>query len=136
MKYRCIPGLIALFLLLALAACGGTSNAPNDVNVTLTDFHIQSSVTTFTSGTSYHFVVTNKGKVAHEFMIMPMAMGNMSMDEMHKTALTFIDTVAPGETKTLDYTFAQASVGKSLEFSCHFPGHYEAGMHQTITVNS
>lgn len=134
MKFRFIPGFIAILLLLALAACGGTSNASNDVNVTLTDFHIQSTVTTFAPGTVYHFVVTNKGKVAHEFMIMPMAMGHMSMDEMHKMALASIDNVAPGETRTLDYTFTQTNVGKSIEFACHFPGHYEAGMHQAIVT--
>jgi hypothetical protein len=64
--------------------------------VTLSEYKITSSVTTFSPGTSYHFVVTNKGQVAHEFMIMPMGMsvGGISMDEMHKIALHMIDNVA------------------------------------------
>ena len=69
-------------------------------------------------------------------MIMPtgMNMGNMSMDEMHKAALAMIDNVAPGETKTVDYTFSAAAVGSHPEFACYLPGHYEAGMKQDVSV--
>jgi len=47
---------------LVLAACGGAALAtgkPVNVQVTLTDFKINSSLTTFTTGVPYHFVVTN-----------------------------------------------------------------------------
>src|SRR2546422_9624278 len=118
MKYRFVFGMIAVLLLAVLSACGGTSSSTsNQMNVTLSDIKIQSAQTTFTAGTKYHFVVTNNGKVAHEFMIMPMGMqmGNMSMDEMHKMALAMIDNVAPGETKTVDYTFTQSTGGQQLE---------------------
>ncbi len=136
-KYRFMFGLCTALLLLVLAGCGGTSSSnANQVNVTLSDFKIQSSQTTFTSGTTYHFVVTNSGRTNHEFMIMPveMNMGNMSMDEMHKLALAMIDTVAPGETKSIDYTHKSGGQN-SLEFACHLPGHYEAGMHLPITAS-
>ena len=139
MKYPFVLGGVAVLLLALLAACGGTtSSGSNQVNVTLSDFKIQSSQTAFTPGTTYHFVVNNNGKVAHEFMIMPMEMnmGNVSMDEMHKMALAMIDNVNPGETKTLDYTFTQSNAGNQLEFACHLSGHYEAGMHQAITASS
>ena len=67
------------------------------MQVTFSEFKITSSVTAFSPGTSYHFVVTNNGKIAHEFMIMPMEMymEYMSMDEMHKIALYMFDDVAP-----------------------------------------
>lgn len=142
MKYRHVLGLFAVLtlLILVLAACGGsTSTAPSgpqEVQVTLSEFKIESSVTTFTPGTPYHFVVTNKGQAAHEFMIMPrgMNMSGMSMDDMHKRALHMIDSVAPGETKTFDYTFASSMMGQNFEFACHLPGHYEAGMLLPVTV--
>ena len=57
---------------LLLSACGGQE--PKDtveVQVTLTEFGIQSSVTEFEVGVPYRFVVTNDGLVEHEFMIMP-----------------------------------------------------------------
>jgi len=143
MNYRRILGLFAVLsiLLVALAACGGsTSTAPSgsqEVHVTLSEYKITSSVTTFSPGTPYHFVVTNKGQVPHEFMMMPrgMNMGGMSMDEMHKVALHMIDNVAPGETKTFEYTFASSMMGQNLEFACHLPGHYEAGMQLPMMVS-
>src|SRR5215469_14252001 len=80
MRYRHLAGLLALLsiLVVALAACGGssttstTSSGSQEVQVTLSEYKITSSVTTFSPGTSYHFLVTNTGHIAHEFMIMPM----------------------------------------------------------------
>jgi uncharacterized cupredoxin-like copper-binding protein len=142
MKYRHILGLFVILsiLMAVLAACGGASTAPSgsqEVQVTLSEYKITSSQTTFSPGTSYHYVVTNKGQTAHEFMMMPMGMnmGGMSMDEMHKVALHMIDNVAPGETKTFDYTFASSMMGQNFEFACHLPGHYEAGMQLPMMVN-
>ena len=127
-------------LMAVLTACGGStaSSGPRAVQVTLSEYKMASSVTTFAPGTSYHFVVTNNGKIAHEFMIMPMGlnMEHLSMDAMHKIALYMFDTVAPGETKTFDYTFKQSMVGQHFEFACHLPGHYEAGMRLPIIVNT
>jgi uncharacterized cupredoxin-like copper-binding protein len=40
-------------------------------------------------------------------------------------------TVAPGQTKTLIYTFHE---GGTLLFACHVSGHYRAGMKGTITA--
>ncbi len=70
-----------------------------------------------------------------------MNMQNMSMDEMHHAALFMFDTVAPGETKTFDFTFNQSMMsnqsmmGQNFEFACHLPGHYEAGMRLPVTIN-
>ena len=131
--------LLLTLLMVVLTACGGStaSSGPQQVEVTLSEYKIASSLTTFTQGTSYHFVVTNNGKMAHEFMIMPMGinMQGMSMDDMHKVALHMIDNVAPGETQTFDYTFASSMMGQSFEFACHLPGHYEAGMRLSMMVS-
>ncbi len=80
MKHRRLFGGILVLLLLLLAACSGaggesTPSGSRQVQVTETDFKITSSVTTFTAGTSYHFVITNAGRTAHEFMIMPRTWG-------------------------------------------------------------
>ncbi len=99
MKYRYVLGLAAVLTLfvVVLAACGNSSSpsGSQEVQVTLSEYKITSSLTTFTPGTSYHFVVTNQGQVAHEFMIMPMGMNmqGMSMDDMHKVALHMIDRI-------------------------------------------
>ena len=124
---------IALVVVVAFAvsACGGTSaqaaKKPVDVQITLTEFKIESSVTDFTVGTPYHFVITNKGALAHDWMIIPSG----EQDES-KSLVQVEDTdLQPNTTVTRDFTFTQAG---SLEFACHVKGHYEAGMHTPITV--
>jgi uncharacterized cupredoxin-like copper-binding protein len=138
-KCRFVLGLFLIVFSVALAACGSdsASSGAQEVQVTLSEYKIASSVTTFAPGTPYHFVVTINGKVAHEFMIMPMGMNmqGMSMDDMHKVALHMIDNVAPGETQTFDYTFASSLRGQTFEFACHLPGHYEAGMRLPMMVS-
>jgi len=124
---------VALLVVTAfvVSACGGTTASsgkqPVDVQVTLTEFKIDSSVTDFTVGTPYHFIVTNKGTVAHDWMIMPQGEQDAS-----KALIKVADTdLQPGKTVTRDFTFTQAG---GLEFACHVAGHYEAGMHTSITV--
>ncbi|MEO8953209.1 MAG: hypothetical protein ABI465_01465 [Ktedonobacteraceae bacterium] len=143
MKYRLLFGGILALLVILLAvygAVGGKSQATGaqQVQITETDFHIASSITNFTPGTSYHFVITNNGKTTHEFMIMPSGMGNMSgtsMGSMDSMALAKVENIAPGQTTTFDYTFPSSTAGSQLMFGCYYPGHYEAGMKQDVLVN-
>ncbi len=130
-----------ILLVLFLTACG-TSGAPagsQEVQITESDFQITSSASTFTSGTTYHFVVKNDGKVAHEFMIMPKdegTMGGMGMGDMDMMALAKIASINPGETKTLDYIFPDSTKGSQPQLACYTSGHYEAGMKLNVHVNS
>ena len=130
---------------LALVACGSTSPASAsgsstgksvDVQITLTDFKIQSSLTTFKVGVPYHFTVTDKGAVSHQMLIMPPAPDTTSPDQATKMSLAGIggNGMAAGSTKTFDYTFTKAYPAGKLEFACHLPGHYDAGMHLGIVV--
>jgi plastocyanin len=107
------------------------------VKIPIGDFDVQSPQTTFVTGVQYHFVVTNQGKHYHDFLIMhPMTTETMVMDDVYQHALAYIYNIAPGETKTLDFTFDHTAPAGMLEFSCHYGGHYEAGMHQPIVVNA
>ena len=133
--------LIAMSMLLAACGPSGPSTNPDgsvNVDVTLTDFGIESSLKTFEVGIPYHFIITNKGAINHELMIMvpTMAGSEMAMEEMDKMALAFVeeDELPPGATQTLDYTFNEPASAGSLEFACHTVGHYEAGMKYPITV--
>ena len=134
---------LALFFLAACSGREGNSATPpaNAVQVQIkeTDFAIDSSVKTFTPGTAYHFVITNNGATAHEFMIMPKSEGSMSgmsMGNMDQMALASAGNINPGETKTLDYTFSSSAANSHPELVCYLPGHYEAGMKQSIDVES
>ena len=150
MKYRLVLGLFLVPFLLLLAACGSsttpsgsqsgqtTPSGSQTVHVTLSDNNVESSLTTFTAGMHYHFVVTNMGHVAHQFAMMPMGMDmeHMSVAEMHHAALYMYDSVAPGETRTFDYTFASSMMGgQRFEFACGMQGHYGAGMQLPFMVN-
>ena len=141
-----LPGI---FLLSACSGGPATGQANPDgsvnVDVTLNDFAIKSSVTQFKPGVLYHISVANKGQVGHEFMIFPVSelpdtpgmsgMSGMSMEEYDKIALMTIplEQLPPGASINADYTFTGIPQG-NLELVCLTQGHYEAGMHIPITV--
>jgi uncharacterized cupredoxin-like copper-binding protein len=123
-------------------ACSGSSavsNAqPTDVKVTLSNFKIESSVTTYKVGFPYRFVVTNSGSVNHEFMVVPPSQAGESSDDLDKVALGRIDDASftLGSTQTVTVTFTKPETSGALEFACHVPGHYEQGMRMPITVTA
>src|SRR6266516_3072104 len=149
MKYRLVLGLFLVPFVLLLAACGNSAASSGSqqtqttpagsrvVQVTLSENKVESSLTTFTTGMPYHFVVMNTGHVAHQFVMLPMGMSmeHMSIDQIHHASLFMYDSVAPGETRTFDYTFAPSSAGQGFEFACGTQGHYGAGMQVPFMVN-
>jgi uncharacterized cupredoxin-like copper-binding protein len=85
----------------------------------------------------YHFEVTNSGKIEHEFMLVkPISAGTMEMEEMDDMALAHIeeDDLRLGTAQSFDSTFTEPAPAGRLEFSCHLPGHHQAGMRLPITV--
>ena len=109
------------------------------VDVKLSDsLRIDPPTMSFRAGQTVHFVITNTGSTNHEFFLGDEAeqmahdgemggMAGMTHDEAQGIG------VMPGETKTLDYTFAKAGM---YQAGCHVNGHYAAGMMSTITVTS
>ena len=140
MSRKLIFRLFSILLFVGLAACSSpkpAANGPVDVKITANEFSFQSSLTTFKVGVPYHFEVTNNGKVAHELMLVkPIPAGTMDMEAMDSMALAHVsdEELLPGTTKSFDYTFTEPAPAGQLEFSCHVPGHYEAGMKLPITV--
>lgn len=109
------------------------------VSVTLTDaMLIDPASMSVPAGRPITFVVTNAGKIPHEFTL-----GNAVVQDVHEQEMLEMGgmpmthdepnaiSVAPGETKELVYTFA--SPGMSFA-GCHVPGHYPAGMKAEIHV--
>ncbi len=140
--------LLSMAIIIACGSSGSTGTVGStktnatvqrqSVQVTLVEYKITSSTTTFHVGVPYHFVVTNKGTIPHEFMVMPPMSDNMSMASMDSAALVFIPILSPGQTSTIDYTFTKPDA--HLEIACHFSGrqasdsHYALGMHLSIIV--
>lgn len=88
------------------------------------------------SGETIRFVVTNAGKIKHEFAIgtreeqlehaeMMASMPDMKHEEGNAISLE------PGETRELIWQFGKAS---AVEIACHLPGHYDAGMKARVSV--
>jgi len=136
-------GLTAIFIT-ALTACGAADG--NKVEVTLTDFGIESSKSEFNAGETYTFVITNEGAIPHEFVIAePLRegaeMGDMHEDgeegEMHHEGLIVEveqDELLPGATVQVDVTFPDTPPDEPVEFACHIEGHYDAGMRAPLTI--
>lgn len=94
------------------------------------------------AGSTVKFVVTNKGEIAHAWAIDTVeeqveheeGMDNVDMDMM----MTHMDgepngfVLKPGETKSLIWTFTK---GGDIQYACHLPGHYGAGMHGAVKIN-
>lgn len=139
LKIMLVVMTIAGFLLVACS--GGKAQTPVEVQITLTEFGIKSSLAEFETDVPYTFVVTNAGMVEHEFMIMPpltqdqMGM-HVNMTELDNMALAMIEAadLQAGGTASFDLTFTKPASSGELEFACHTPGHYEANMKLPIVV--
>jgi len=81
--------------------------------------------------------VTNAGQAVGEFTL-----GNAAMQQEHAEAMGHMPagmahdmpnsiTLQPGETKELTWRFGDAA---TLEYACHQPDHYQAGMRGEITI--
>lgn len=87
-------------------------------------------------GETIRFVVTNAGKIKHEFAIgtreeqLEHAEMMASMPDMKHEEGNVISLEA-GETRELIWQFGKAG---AVEIACHLPGHYEAGMKAKVNV--
>ena len=139
-----LPGM--LFLAWLPLAQAGTPPAPGNakpderiIRITALDIRFDKMRLDARAGETVRFIVTNKGRLTHEFTI-----GDAGEQAEHEKEMQRMDgmvmpdesnaiTLKPGETKTLVWTFGKEPV---VEFACHVPGHYEAGMVGEIFVKS
>jgi uncharacterized cupredoxin-like copper-binding protein len=135
-----------LFLALLPLAQAGTLPAPEKtkpnvriIRIIALDIRFDKTQLSARSGETVRFIVTNKGQLTHEFTI-----GDAGEQAEHEKEMQRMDgmvmpdepnaiTLKPGETKTLVWTFGKEPV---VEFACHVPGHYAAGMAGKIFVKT
>lgn len=115
---------------------GDPKNISRTIKVTALDIKYDKPKIQIKAGETIEFVVTNTGKLRHEFMIGDAEeqkehaeMMKQMPDMVHEDANTL--TLEPGETKRLVWQFTKTG---SLEVACHIPGHYEAGMRSKVLV--
>lgn len=137
--------ILFLVIIAALAACGpATTPQPAPVYATpapvsgnpeavtvqikLTEFAIESSVTEFKVGVLYTFDIENTGNAAHEWLIVPRG----ESDKTKALVAVGRDRLGSGAKAAVEYTFTKAG---ELEMSCHIGRHYQNGMVMPITVS-
>ncbi|MBI4236773.1 MAG: hypothetical protein HY688_05425 [Chloroflexi bacterium] len=114
-------------LLALLGGCGGSatsSGAPAEVEVTLSEYRVASSLTSFSKSAPFRFAIKNAGTTEHEWMVMPRGATEHSKMLAHAG-------MPAGSARVQEFTFKRAG---DYEFACHLPGHYEAGMVLPITI--
>ena len=90
------------------------------------------------AGETVTFVVTNTGQAVHEFTLGDAAMQKDHADEMAQMGDGMAHNggnsirLQPGETKSLTWRFGDTG---TLEYACHEPGHYQAGMRGQIKIS-
>jgi uncharacterized cupredoxin-like copper-binding protein len=90
-----------------------------------------------TRGETVKFVVTNAGKLAHEFVIgdaAEQAEHEKEMEAKPKMSMEHdvnVISLPPGQTRDLVWTFTRDG---TVEYACHIPGHFAAGMVGKIIV--
>lgn len=141
---------VMIAALLFLAACAPSASVTNsgasgqsaagatEVDVTLGDYTIQSSLTTFKVGVPYKFVIINNGNHQHNFNINTPVDKTGSVDASLNSALLSVsqDKLPIGGGTQVVYTFPASAAGQDLEFSCLIRLHYEKGMRLAITVTN
>lgn len=112
------------------------AEAATQVQITLADNTIASTLTTFTAGVPYTLVIRNTGRHEHNFNISPPVAVAGSLDGAMKAALLSVDDsqIPPGGSTTVEFTFPASAVGAVLEFNCLIRRHYDDGMRLEITV--
>ncbi len=126
----------ALATCLGLVGIAGAQGSAAEVTVTVKEFKVEMSSTTIPANTPVKFSVTNSGAIAHEIVLEkagtvdePLELacggGDCKADESE------IEDIAPGTSKSGVWTLEPGQ----YQLACHVPGHFEAGMLQTFTVN-
>lgn len=137
-RFTLITGIALIALSLILSACG--SAEPVTVEVTLTEFGIESSLSTFEPGQTYLFVITNEGALPHEIVITEPLMNDADHSDDEELSRDGVilevkeEDLPVGATVTVEVTFPDQAPEEAVEFACHISGHYEAGMHSAITI--
>ena len=125
MKSKLFVFLLAAGLLLSLAACA--PKGPTVIHVTLTEFKVTIDRTSVPAG-PVTFEITNNGAIEHELVLE--AAGSHDEPFELNGVESEKEAIQPGTTVSFDWTLEPGE----YQLSCYVPGHFEAGMHTTFTV--
>ncbi len=111
----------ALFAVLLAPGLTRAQAAPQQVNITFSEFAFSPNDITVTQGRPIQFIATNSGKFPH----------NISFKYEGKTSTVFASPIRGGQPAMAEYTFADAG---TWEMFCPVGNHAAMGMVGKITV--
>ncbi|MBV8234904.1 MAG: hypothetical protein JO075_04305 [Acidimicrobiia bacterium] len=124
----------------APAAPSAPRAAPGTNTVHLSEYKVDVGSSTFSPG-QHTFTIANDGKTEHELLVFHTSIdptvfpldqeGNINEDAAGMNKVSDGDNIAPGATQTRTVDLTQPG---TYVFVCNLPGHFKAGMYQTITV--
>lgn len=115
---------------------GEISQVTRTIALSATDIKFAPLQIVVAVGETVKFEIANSGKLDHEFLLgsaEEQVEHDREMAAMPGMKMTHINgvSVAPGKTGTLIWTFTKAG---TLQYACHVPGHYAAGMVGQLTI--
>lgn len=145
MKKHLTLSIIVLSFFLILASCGGGKvvnqhtqaiGQSREVQITITNTGLTSSLTTFLASTAYSFTVTNHSKNASNFIIrthpeVPNASTKPSKQILYLLPATQLPA---GATQHFTFEFPITAIQSSLEFSTTLPGPSDTGKHLPVSI--
>jgi hypothetical protein len=105
----------------------------NAVCVTLMDSKIESSHVTFFVGYPYNFVVTNNGKVPHDFIIKTEPQGP-NPGGLYDEILYIARAIPPGASRSFVYAFPITAPQSAVEFATSLADPADAGVLLPVQV--
>ena len=111
---------------------GEPADATTTIEIATTDeLAFEPSSMEVEAGETVTFVVTNSGKLLHEFVLGDESYQQSQSEHMPEQHGANAVAMSAGDTEELTWTFAEAG---TLEFACHIDDHYQGGMRGQISV--
>lgn len=126
----------AVSLAAVATACGSASASTGTRTVTLVAHHSHWSVSHIDvrTGTALRIVVRNEDPIDHELIV-----GDAAVQDRHERGTEAKHAPRPGEISVPAGTTVETTVtfpaSGTVFYGCHLPGHWDYGMHGTITVS-
>ncbi|MBU6421762.1 MAG: cupredoxin domain-containing protein [Gammaproteobacteria bacterium] len=117
---------------------GAPSAHAQVIHIKALDFSFEPKSIAVRRGETVEFVISNDSKLTHEFVI-----GDAKLQAAHEKEMQTMPgmsmkhdvngiSLAPGQTRDLVWTFTRDGV---VEYACHVPGHFAAGMVGKIIIH-
>jgi uncharacterized cupredoxin-like copper-binding protein len=127
-----IYSAVILLLVAGLAACGGPSTAA--IAMSMSEFSFSPASASVPAGAEVTLTLTNSGTIEHNWVLLDAGYQAAAPFDADDQANVLAETkVAASQVQTFTFT-APADAG-SLQIVCSIPGHLEAGMAASLTVD-